>query len=107
LFKDIDLFLNCTIFGGVYKTTKIFRLRVPNIVTIFISDAMPEEPIINYIHKIRSPWQGGKVHNVAWVSTNERSIILHGKTFYNIMGYFTLTLGNVNPSNRSLSFVKK
>jgi hypothetical protein len=89
------------------KTPRFLRLRVPNIVTVFISDAMPEEPIINYIHKIRRPWQGGEVHNVAWVSTNEMSIISHGKTFYNINGYFTLTLGNVDPSNRSLGQLKK
>jgi len=89
------------------KTPRFLRLKVPNILTVFVAEKMPDQPTIDYILKIKRPWQGGEVHNVVWISTNDLTLISHGNRIYTINGLFTLKLKNLDPSNRSLNHLKQ
>jgi hypothetical protein len=89
------------------KTPRTFRFKVPNIVSVFISEENIDQDSIDYIRDIRRPWQGGEVHNVVYFDLSSMSLYMHNRTEYSINGVVNLKLKKVDPSNRSFYFIQE
>ncbi len=89
------------------KTPRAFRFKVPNIVSVFISEEPIDQESIQYIQGIPRPWQGGEVHNIVYFDLSSMSLYMHNRTEYSISGVVKLKLKKIDPSNRSFYFIQE
>jgi hypothetical protein len=88
------------------KTPRAFRFRVPNIISVFISNKTPDDETVDYIQTMRPPWQGGEIHNVVYIDTQTNLIYSHGKEVYRVSNLYKIELKKISPSNRSFYFIR-
>lgn len=97
--------------NGLFKVPKAFRLKVPNIVSVFItSKCLPDEMKMWASEQTRT-FVGGEFHSVFFIDLASKSFFGQGKSKTYLMTRtampYRVEFKNINPQNRSHYLITK
>lgn len=90
------------------KTPKAFRMKVPNIVSVFFTEKGFDKELISYVKSNTSTIMGGEAHSMFLINVKDRSIVSQGlKETYVVgtAGLVHLKLKKTDPINRAYHYV--
>ncbi len=93
--------------NGLFKIPRPFRLKVPNIVTVFVSSAGFSEEQISYVQKptnYDNVW-GGEKHSVHLIDTKSKKVYGQVVERISVVGRGAYTFGKANPTNRARTLI--
>lgn len=92
--------------NSLYRWPRSLRLKVPNIISVFISESPFDEETISLSKKNARPWQGGEIHTVHFIELNGKFYFGPDTNTVKVRGSGQFTFKNIDPQNRALHFVK-
>lgn len=91
--------------NSLYNWPRTLRLKVPNIITVFVSEfSFPEETVMLASQNGR-PWQGGEIHTSHFIDMHGQLYYGPGQNTVHVKGG-RYTFKETDPQNRSLNLIK-
>lgn len=86
--------------NSLYKMPKILRLKVPNIISFFISSNGFTNDVLQYANIPGRSATGGEFHFVFLIDCNEKTIYGQGKSIISVDG-MNFEFKSIDPQNRA------